>query len=88
MAVVEQPPRGGGDVTIRRTCYHTRVHLAILRICDMRTLDAADRDALTARYGYYLWTCRVLFVRYALCVQMISTIRAVLWFMYAQGCKR
>jgi hypothetical protein len=50
MAVVEQLPRGGGDVTICRACYHTRVHLAILRICDTCTLDAADRDALTARY--------------------------------------
>jgi hypothetical protein len=28
-----------------------RIHLAILRICDMRALDAADRDALTARYS-------------------------------------
>jgi hypothetical protein len=51
VAVVEQPPRGGGDVTIRRTCYHTRIHLAILRICDMRALDAPDWGALTARYG-------------------------------------
>jgi hypothetical protein len=50
MAVVEQPPRGGGDVTICRTCYHTRVHLAILRICDTHALDAPDRDALTAQY--------------------------------------
>jgi hypothetical protein len=51
MVVVEQPPRGGGDVMIRRTCYHTRVHLAILRICDTRALDASDRDALAVRYG-------------------------------------
>jgi hypothetical protein len=66
------------DVTIRRTCYHTRVHLAILRICDTRALDAPDRDALTARSAYYLWDLialylyntrrvRALFVRYALC---------------------
>jgi hypothetical protein len=48
---VEQPPRGGGNVTICRTGYHARVHLAILRICDSCALDAADRDALTARYG-------------------------------------
>jgi hypothetical protein len=38
-------------VTIRRTCYHTHVHLAILCICDTRALDAAGRDALTAWYG-------------------------------------
>jgi hypothetical protein len=50
VAVVEQPPRGGGDVTIGRTCYHTCVHLAVLRICDTRALDAADRGALTARH--------------------------------------
>jgi hypothetical protein len=36
---------------ICRTCYHARVHLAILRICDMRVLDAPDQGALTARYG-------------------------------------
>jgi hypothetical protein len=42
-------------VTIVRTCYHTCVHLAILRICDTRALDAPDRDALTARSTYYLW---------------------------------
>jgi hypothetical protein len=28
-----------------------RVHLAILRICDTRALDATDWDALMARYG-------------------------------------
>jgi hypothetical protein len=38
-------------VMICRTCYHVRVHLAILHICDMRALDATDRDALTARCG-------------------------------------
>ena len=42
-------------VTITRTCYYTRVHLAILRICDTRALDAPDRDVLTARSTYYLW---------------------------------
>jgi hypothetical protein len=51
MAVVEQPPRGGGDVTIRRTSDHTCVHLAILRICDTHALDAVDQDALTDWYG-------------------------------------
>jgi hypothetical protein len=51
VAVVEQPPRGGGDVTIGRTCYHARIHLAILHICDMRALDAPDRSVLTARGG-------------------------------------
>jgi hypothetical protein len=49
VAVVEQPPRGGGDATIGRACYHARIHMAILRVCDMRTLDAADRSALTVR---------------------------------------
>jgi hypothetical protein len=38
-------------VTIGRTCYHTHVHLAILRICDTRALDAADQGALTVQYG-------------------------------------
>jgi hypothetical protein len=38
-------------VTIRRTCYHMRVHLAVLRICNTCALDAPDRDALTAQYG-------------------------------------
>jgi hypothetical protein len=32
-----------------RTGYHAHVHLAILRICDTRALDATDRDALVAR---------------------------------------
>jgi hypothetical protein len=50
VAVVEQPPRGGGDVTIGRTCYHACVHMAILRVRDMCALDAADRSALTARH--------------------------------------
>jgi hypothetical protein len=49
--VVEQPPRGGGDATVGRTCYHMCVHLAILRICDTRALDAPDQGALTVRYG-------------------------------------
>jgi hypothetical protein len=87
MAVVEQPPRGGGDATVGRTCYHTCVHLAVLRICDTRTLDAPDRGALTAQLTYYLWdsialclydTRRVyvLVVRYALCY-VLCTRRAV-----------
>jgi hypothetical protein len=49
VAVVEQPPRGGGDVTIRRACYYPRVHLAVLRICDTSALDAAGRAAVTVR---------------------------------------
>ena len=89
MAVVEQPPRGGGDVTIPRTCYHTRVHLAILHICDARALDAVGWDALMARYSLPIYgTRRVLFVRYALCVRAIGTIHVVLWSMYVQGRKR
>jgi hypothetical protein len=51
VAVVEQPPREGGDATIGRTCYHARVHLAILHICDSCALDAADRGALTVWDG-------------------------------------
>jgi hypothetical protein len=41
-------------VTIARTCDHACVHLALLRICNTRALDAPDRDALTARSTYYL----------------------------------
>jgi hypothetical protein len=48
--VVEQPPRGGGDATIGRTCYHACVHMAILRVRDTGALDAADRSALTGRH--------------------------------------
>jgi hypothetical protein len=59
-------------VTIGRTCYHTCVHLAILRICDTRALDAPGRGALTARPAYYLWVllrfvCTV-HVEFALCL--------------------
>jgi hypothetical protein len=50
MAVVEQPPRGGGDATIGRTRYHARVHMAILRVRDICALDAADRSTLTGRH--------------------------------------
>jgi hypothetical protein len=77
----QQAIGGSLPVTIRRTCYHTRVHLAVLRICDTRALDAPDQDALAARSTYYLWdlialylydTRRVhaLFVRYALCYDL------------------
>ena len=60
------------SVTIVRTCYHTCVHLAILRICDTRALDAPDRSALTARSTYYLWIpsrfiCTIR-VEFALCL--------------------
>jgi hypothetical protein len=69
VAVVEQPPRGGGDVTFCRTCYHARIHLALLHICDMRALDALDQEALTARYGllfmglivFYLYDTRCVY---------------------------
>jgi hypothetical protein len=46
--------------TVARTRYHTCVHLAILRICDTRTLDAPDRDALTVWSTYYLWDSNAL----------------------------
>jgi hypothetical protein len=80
VAVVEQPPRGGGDATVGRTLYHTCVHLAILRICDTRALDAADRGALTARYGLLfmgfialcLYDTRCVIVRYALCYDLCT----------------
>jgi hypothetical protein len=36
--------------TIGRTGYHTRIHMAILRVCDVYAPDAADRSALTARH--------------------------------------
>ena len=51
MAVVEQPPRGGGDATVGRTFYRACIHLAILHVCDTRTLDAADWGALTGWYS-------------------------------------
>ena len=62
-------------VTIGRTCSHVRIHLAVLRICDTRALDAPDRDALAARVDLLfmdsvalcLYGTRALFVRYALC---------------------
>jgi hypothetical protein len=60
------------SVTICRTCYHARVHLAILCICDMRALDAADRDALMAWYG-------LLFMDSS---RSVCTIRVVLWVRY------
>jgi Reverse transcriptase (RNA-dependent DNA polymerase) len=34
-----------------RICPHTCLHLALLCICDMHTLDTTDWDALTARRG-------------------------------------
>jgi hypothetical protein len=60
--------------TVGRTCYHVCIHMAILRVCDTRALDAADRDALTVRYGllfmgslaFYLYDTRCV-VGYALC---------------------
>jgi hypothetical protein len=57
---------------IGRTRYHTCVHLAILRICDTRALDASDWGVLTARSAYYLWVlsrfvCTVR-VEFALCL--------------------
>jgi hypothetical protein len=74
-------------VTIGRTCYHARVHLAILHICDTRALDAPDRGTLAARHGllfmafiafclYDTHRVRILFVRYALCYDL-CTRRAV-----------
>jgi hypothetical protein len=44
----------GKDATIGRTCYHARVHMAILRVCDMCALDAPDRSALTVRHDLLL----------------------------------
>jgi hypothetical protein len=59
-------------VTIARARHYTCVHLAILRICDTRALDAPDRDALTARWTYYLWILSrsicMIHVKFALCL--------------------
>jgi RNase H-like domain found in reverse transcriptase/Reverse transcriptase (RNA-dependent DNA polymerase)/Integrase zinc binding domain len=38
------------NVMLCRTCYYTCLHLALLCICDTCALDAADRDAWTARW--------------------------------------
>jgi hypothetical protein len=57
---------GQDRVTIRRTCYHMCIHLAILRICDTRALDATDQDALMARYGL-LFVGLVAFCLYDMC---------------------
>jgi hypothetical protein len=70
----------GGIVTIGRTCSHTCIHLAILRICDTRALDAADRGTLTAWYGLLFMDAIALCLYDTCCVCMI---RVVLWLMYA-----
>jgi hypothetical protein len=83
VAVVEQLPRGGGDVTIGRTCYHARVHLAILRICDTRALDAVDRGALMARHGLlFMDPIAFCLYEYASGSRSVCTIRVVLWLVY------
>jgi hypothetical protein len=53
-SVLEQPKdlrQQAMNVMIHRTRYHTRLHLALLCICDMHALDATDGDALMARYN-------------------------------------
>jgi hypothetical protein len=76
-------PLPSSSATVGRTCYYTCVHLAILRICDTRALDAVDWGALTARYGllfkgsiaFCLYDTRrvhALFVQYALCYDLCT----------------
>jgi hypothetical protein len=61
--VVEQPPKGGGDVMVCRDCSHMCIHLALLCICDARTLYATDRDAIMAQKWITIYgNGRVLFV--------------------------
>jgi hypothetical protein len=79
VAVVEQPPKGGGDVTICRDYSHTCVHLALLCICDARALYAADWGAITAWKRITIYgNGHVLFVQYALCGCVIDTVHVVL----------
>jgi hypothetical protein len=52
VVVVEQPPKGGGDVMIRRDCSHTCIHLALLCICDACALYATDQSAVMAWRQY------------------------------------
>jgi hypothetical protein len=83
MAVVEQPPKGGGDVMIRRDCSHTCVHMALLCIYDVHALYATDRSALMAQKRITIYgNSHILFVQYALCGQATGTVRVVLWTMY------
>jgi hypothetical protein len=67
--------------TVGRTLPYTRIHLAILRICDTHALDATDRGAVTDRCRTnYLWTpSRSICTIHA----VFGVVRAMLWFMYA-----
>jgi hypothetical protein len=76
MAVVEQPPRGGGDVTFCRTCYCACLHLALLCICDTRALDAMDRDALMARYDLLFMVIVAFYLYDTRCVDERSVLYA------------
>jgi hypothetical protein len=79
VAVVEQPPKGGGDVTIHRDCSHMCIYLALLCICDACALYVVNRRASMAREQVAIYgNCHVLFVRYALCGQTTDTVRVVL----------
>jgi hypothetical protein len=55
VAVVEQPPKGGNGVTIHRDSSHTRVHLAVLCICDVHALYAPDWGAVTDQEGVTIY---------------------------------
>jgi hypothetical protein len=79
VAVVEQLPKGGGDVMVCRDCSHTCVHLALLCICDAHALYAPDRGAITAWKRTTIYSnSHVLFVQYALCGRATDTVHVVL----------
>jgi hypothetical protein len=48
--IESKPSDRGRSATICRTYDHTRIHMAILRVCDTCALDAPDRSALTVRW--------------------------------------
>jgi hypothetical protein len=67
MAVVEQPPKGGDGVTIRRDSSDTHIHLAILLVCDACTLYVSDWRAIIAQNHVPIYgNRRILYVQYAL----------------------
>jgi hypothetical protein len=63
MAVVEQPPKGGGDVTIPRNSSRMCVHLAVLFVCHAYTLYVMDQSAITAWNSTTIYgNSRILYV--------------------------
>jgi hypothetical protein len=54
---------------VHRDSSHTHVHLAVLCICDAHTLYALGQGTVTVqKYVTIYGNCRVLCVRYALCL--------------------